>query len=76
MITERIIKNISVFYEKGDITDDELLDICKVCFMYANPKPIAEFGKSVGISRQGVYTSRYKHKIRKILSKQYVLDND
>lgn len=75
MITEKIIKNYCYFYEKGEITNEQSLDICKAVFDYLDPVPVAEFAKEHGISRQGVYSSVYKDRIVEVLGKHYVLNN-
>jgi len=42
MNAERINKNISYFFEKGDLSEEDLLYICQVCFDYLNPTPVSE----------------------------------
>lgn len=74
MITEKIIKNFSIFYEKGEITDDQAIDICQCIFDYLNPMPVSEYAKANGKTRQTLYAN--SKQIKNILGRKYILNNN
>lgn len=57
----------------GDLDNNSLVEIIKLCADYLNLSTVNEYHKETGISKQGIYKYRDTFKIRTFT---FVIDND
>jgi hypothetical protein len=72
---DKLRRQIELDFYAGEITNDELVKLVKLCEELLQAKTIPNYAKVNPISQVGVYKCR-KDKIFTFGSKKFIIDND
>lgn len=72
-LATKISEHIDRRILNGELSNDDIVYICKQIMAYLNPTPVSEYAKQNNMSRQGVYKYR---KIITLFGKKVVIEND
>jgi len=66
------LNRIGQLVQEGKLSNEFLVNTCKLCADFLNLQKVAEYAKEKGISRQAAY----KHDVVEIFGTKFVIDNE
>ena len=71
--TDKLLNFVAEKFEKGELTNDSLVQLIELCGAYLNLQTISDYAKDHQMSYDGV---KHHREIKEIFNQKYVIDND